>query len=104
MQNTKRVEQFKVCVLSNLERIKGLGVVSMIVIGSYARGEQKENSDLDVLIEWEKREYRVKNIEELYKWLEKDLGFRIDFVHETNLTAAGYIKPFTFPQIKIFPL
>ena len=58
------------------------------LFGSYARGEQKDTSDIDLLIEFE------ENTQDLYdlKIQIKEL-FRSKFGIETDICREKYIKP-----------
>ncbi|HEO65915.1 MAG TPA: hypothetical protein ENI73_08605 [Spirochaetes bacterium] len=50
------------------------------LFGSYAKGTQKRNSDIDIIINGEKI-----NDEELKLYLEKGLNRKVDIVKESNL-------------------
>jgi uncharacterized protein len=58
------------------------------LFGSYARGEQKDTSDIDLLVEFE------DNTQDLYdiKIQIKEL-FRSEFGIETDICREKYIKP-----------
>lgn len=62
------------------------GVVEIGIFGSYVRGEQREDSDLDVLIELE-RPARISLIDlvELELYLSELLGVRVDLAIRKNL-------------------
>ena len=58
----------------NKDKIKSFGVKKLWLFGSYARGEQKEDSDIDFLVEFEKYDY-LKELDLqtfLYSLFEKD--------------------------------
>ena len=58
----------------NKDKIKSFGVKKLWLFGSYARGEQDENSDIDFLVEFEKYDY-LKELDLqtfLYSLFEKD--------------------------------
>ncbi|MFH1117138.1 MAG: nucleotidyltransferase family protein [Pseudomonadota bacterium] len=42
----------------NRDSIRGFGVRRLGIFGSYARGEQTETSDMDFLVEFEKKTFR----------------------------------------------
>lgn len=54
------------------------GVRSLAIFGSYARGEAKEGSDLDILVEFERPV--GWEIADLHRYLEELLGMRVDLV------------------------
>ena len=63
---------------------EGFGVKSLGVFGSYARGETKRKSDLDLLVEF----HRVPTMFEfvrLERHLAKVLGVRVDLVMKSAL-------------------
>ena len=51
------------------------------VFGSYARGEQKETSNLEVIVEFKKRKSLLE-IVGIEQELEDDLGIKIDFLQK----------------------
>ncbi len=63
------------------------GVSRFGVFGSYARGEEREGSDMDILVEFS----RVPDLFEFFEmeeYLEKTLGVKIDLVRERALKSA----------------
>jgi hypothetical protein len=71
LHNTDVREKFK---------IKEIGV-----FGSYVRGEQKEGSDIDILVEFEDDYKTFDNYMELKFFLEKILKSEIDLVIKTTI-------------------
>jgi len=72
------------------QEIKDRYSVSKIgVFGSYARGEEKESSDVDVLVEFEEPTYN--NFIELIFFLEELLDRKVDLVTTGGLSP--YMKP-----------
>lgn len=60
------------------------GVKSLGIFGSYVKGEQKQTSDLDVLVEFEKPVDFFEFLE-LEEYLEKLLGVKVDLVLKKTL-------------------
>ena len=60
------------------------GVKSLGIFGSYVREEQKQTSDLDVLVEFEKPVDFFEFLE-LEEYLEKLLGVKVDLVLKKTL-------------------
>lgn len=62
-------------ILSQIKLLKGelreLGVIKIGLFGSYARGEQSENSDIDILIEFEPDQENFDNYMSVYDEIEK---------------------------------
>jgi predicted nucleotidyltransferase len=63
---------------------KNYGVISIGLFGSYARGEAKEESDIDIAIEIEK-ENKFMNFFNLKYYLENHLHKNIDLGIESTL-------------------
>jgi uncharacterized protein len=82
----KIIEQYK----DELKR--DFGVTNIGVFGSYVRGEQKEQSDIDVLIEFEQTPGFVKFMQ-LEKRLSEVLGVK------TEIVTKKALKPYIGRQI-----
>jgi len=67
-------------------------VKSIGLFGSYARGEQKDKSDVDILVEFSKPIGFFKFME-LEDYLSKRLGVKVDLV------TPDALKPMIKPQI-----
>jgi len=68
---------------------KKFGVRNIGIFGSYARGEEKETSDVDVLVEFEEPTFR--NFMGLVFFLEDIFGREVDLV--TTKGLSPYIRP-----------
>lgn len=80
----KSLEEIKSILEKHKEEIrKKYGVVILGVFGSFARGEQREDSDIDILIELESP-IGLKFFE-LWDELEKLLGCEVDLVRKKLL-------------------
>jgi len=80
-------EEILKLIQQNKERIKRYGVKRIGLFGSYLRGEQKESSDIDILVEFEKGKKTFDNYMELKFFLE-DL-----FKRKVDLVIAESVKP-----------
>jgi predicted nucleotidyltransferase len=65
---------------------KDFGVSRIGVFGSYSRGEERENSDIDVLVEFNKPT-NLFEFSRLKSFLSAQLGIRVDLV------TPGALKP-----------
>ncbi len=78
----------KVAVLSKLkdhmEELRKFGVKKIGLFGSYARDEQNEGSDIDLVVEFREGEATLDNFLGLAEYLERLLGRRVDLI-----TAEG---------------
>jgi uncharacterized protein len=68
------------------------GIRSLAIFGSYSRGEQTPQSDLDVLVEFSKPVSLLRQVQ-IQQELEEILGLKVDLV-----TPAG-VSPYLRPQI-----
>ena len=73
--------------------LKKHGAKKIEIFGSYARGEQKEASDLDVIVEFEKRKSLLELVG-IEQELEDALGIKVDL-----LTRAS-ISPYLIERIE----
>jgi len=64
----------------NLDKITRYGVRRIGLFGSYIRDEQTENSDIDILVEFEKNKKTFDNYMELKFFLEDLFECKIDLV------------------------
>ena len=60
--------------------MKKYGVVRAGIFGSYARGEQKKGSDIDLLIEVKGKKFSLLDLIGLESELKKKLGKRVDLL------------------------
>jgi len=61
------------------------GVIKIGLFGSYARGEQREDSDIDLAIEISKEKKSLSSFFGIKRMIEKDLGKRVDLGIEATL-------------------
>jgi len=73
------------------EQIQKYGVKKIGLFGSFTRNEQKEQSDIDIVIEFEKGMKTFDNYMELKFYLEKQLRCKVDLVILDSLKPE--IKP-----------
>jgi len=71
-------EQILKIIEANREKIKGFGVRRLGLFGSAVRGEATEASDLDFLVELEKKTF--DNYMDLKEFLEELFGCKVDLV------------------------
>ncbi len=79
----------------NRKIIRGLRVRRLGIFGSYARGEQKEASDMDFLVEFE--EATLQNYLNLKEFLEQLFGCPVDLVFEDTLKPR--LKPIILNEV-----
>ena len=65
--------------------LKKHGAKKIEIFGSYARGEQKETSDLDVIVEFEKRKSLLELVG-IEQELEDALGIKVDLLTRSSIS------------------
>ena len=85
-------DEVKTILSGNRELLKKYTVKSIALFGSYARNEQKQDSDVDLLVEPEEPTYDnfihlVFTLEELLK-------------KEVNLVPKGSLSPYIEPYVE----
>ena len=73
---------------SSIGKIKGFGVKNVGVFGSYVRNEQKNNSDIDILVEFEAGKKNFDNYMDLKFFLEDLFACKIDLVIKEAIKPA----------------
>ncbi|NPU99815.1 MAG: nucleotidyltransferase family protein [Brevinematales bacterium] len=91
MKNTNELLQV---IQSNKDRIKRFGVKKIGIFGSFARNEQRPDSDVDFIVEFESGRKNFDSYMELCFFLEDILQMKVDV-----LTPEG-IDPLMKPGIE----
>ena len=71
----------------NRDKIKRFGVKRIGLFGSYARGEQRAESDVDIVVEFEKGKATFDNFLNLAEYLEELLGKKIDLLTKEGVRS-----------------
>ena len=66
------------------------GVLSIGLMGSYARDEQTADSDIDFIVEFDVEDY--SNMVALAVFLEDEFGRRVDIINKRNITRKSLIR------------
>jgi len=94
--------QSKERVLSLIEeyrnRIKALGVKRLGLFGSFVRGEQRTESDIDLLVEFEPDKKTFDNFMQLSFFLEDLLKRRVELVTPESLSP--YLRPSIMKEVE----
>jgi predicted nucleotidyltransferase len=67
-------------IIKHWHDIEKFGVKRLWLFGSYAKGEQRERSDIDILVEFEKGKKSFDNYMDLKFFLEDLLEVEVDLV------------------------
>ena len=89
-----RADEFIQTLQAHLPELRRThGVRALWVFGSYVRGEETQESDLDVLVEFDDRPLSLFKFIELESHLSDLLGVRVDLVEKRGLkpTIGRYI-------------
>ncbi len=79
----------------NRDTIRGFGVRRLGIFGSYARGEQKEASDMDFLVEFD--DATIQNYMNLKEFLERLFSCPVDLVFSD--TVKPRLKPVILNEV-----
>lgn len=85
----------------NNDKIKQFGVKTIGLFGSAAREELKEDSDIDILVEFIPGKKNFDNYMDLKLFLEDILNRKVDLV--INETIKPSLRPFIVSGVKYAP-
>jgi predicted nucleotidyltransferase len=88
MGTISKVELTNFIKENKAEFLKKYGVAKIGIFGSIARGEQTEESDIDIAIEMAPGRKNLHNFLEFRRFLEKSLGTSVDLGIESTLKPA----------------
>lgn len=80
------------------QQLRLLGVKRLGLFGSFVRGEQKPDSDVDILVEFEHGQRTFDHFMELSFLLEDVLGRRVELVTPESLSP--YIGPYILQEVE----
>lgn len=80
-------EQILKLLEENRKQIKELGVSKLGLFGSYAKGEQTEESDIDFYVEFEEGKKTFDNLMNLAFYLEDNLGQKVDVLTDKSVSG-----------------
>jgi predicted nucleotidyltransferase len=99
MRTVINTKQDIVTVLrENRELIRGLGVKRLGLFGSFVRGEQRAESDVDLLVEFEPGKKTFDNFMALAFLLEDLLRRRVELVTAESLSP--YLRPHILDEVE----
>jgi hypothetical protein len=83
------------------ERIRSLGVRRIGIFGSFARGEEREESDIDILIEFKEGGRSFDTYMDIKFFLEDLFGRRVDLVDRDAIKPA--LAPHILRSVRYAP-
>jgi predicted nucleotidyltransferase len=72
------------------------GVIEIAIFGSYARGEQRKDSDVDLIVDFKEGWKTFDNYMNLKFYLEELFGNKVDLVIKSAINSR--IKPFIIEE------
>lgn len=85
-------------ILNHQENIKGYGVKRLGLFGSFVRQEQNEESDIDILVEFEEGKKTFDNFIQLSFLLEDSFKRRVELV--TTEALSPHIGPHILNEVE----
>jgi predicted nucleotidyltransferase len=99
MQTIVRTKQDILSVLhQNRFRLKALGVKDIGLFGSFVRDEQRPDSDIDLLVEFEPNRKTFDSFMELSFFLEDVLRHRVELITVESLSP--YLGPHIIKEVE----
>src|SRR6056297_1512508 len=89
-------------ILKKREQLALLGVRSVGLFGSFARGEQTPASDIDLLVEFTPEKHTFDNFMEVSFLLEEMLGRKVEVVTPEGLSP--HIGPHILKEVERVPV
>ena len=86
----------------NRSQLKALGVRRIGLFGSFVRGEQRADSDIDLLVEFDPERKTFDTFMDLSFFLEEVLEHRIELV--TLESLSPYLGPHILKEVEYAPL
>lgn len=98
MRAVKTKDEVSKILLSHRQEIEGFGVNRLGLFGSFIKGKQDVNSDVDLLVEFIKGRKKFKNFMHLAFFLEELLQRKVELVTPESLIP--YLKPNILKEVE----
>ncbi|MBC7892583.1 MAG: nucleotidyltransferase family protein [Sphingobacteriaceae bacterium] len=89
-------------VYSHRATIRQFGAARLGLFGSFVRGQQKEDSDVDLMVEFEAGKKTIHNLLDLADYLESLLARKVDLL--TWEGVAGFVQKYVATEIEYVAL
>ncbi len=83
-------------------RLRALGVRRLGLFGSFARGERRPDSDVDLLVEFAPGQKTFDNFMQLALFLEELFHRRVELV--TPESMSPYLRPYIMDEVEYAPV
>jgi len=100
--NIRKKDDLISFLFNNKTKLRQLGVKRFGLFGSFAKGEQQDNSDIDLLIEFEPGGKSFDNFMEVLFFLEDHTLRKIDLITPESLSP--YIGPAILKEAEYYAL
>jgi len=98
VKKIKTKENVLELIRSNQDKIRSYGVRKLGLFGSFVRGEQKPESDIDLLVEFQQDKKSFDNFIQLAFFLEEILERRVELI--TIDALSPYIGPHIIKEVE----
>lgn len=89
-------------IMEHQAQISCFGVKRIGLFGSFVRGEQTAQSDIDILVEFVPEKHTFDNYMEISFFLEDLLGRKVELVTPESLSP--YIGPHILKEVELVPI
>jgi len=98
MKVVQTKEELSGLILSHRNEIEKFGVIRIGLFGSFIRGTQNSESDVDILVEFAPTKKNFRNFMNLIFFLEDLLHRKVELI--TNESLSPYLKPYILKEVE----
>lgn len=96
--NVQKKEEIFTLIEQNRKILQGFGVEKIGLFGSFVRSKQKRESDIDLLVKFQKGKKTYRNFINFAWYLEDLFGRKVEIVTPESLSP--YIAPYVASEVK----
>ena len=100
--NVKTKDDIFLAIQENEDKIKNLGAKRIGIFGSFIRGEQNDESDVDLLVEFEQGQKTFDNFMRMSFLLEEILQRPVELI--TTESLSPHIRPYVVKEVEYVTL
>jgi predicted nucleotidyltransferase len=101
-RKTLNKESLLELIISNRHKIRLYGVKKLGLFGSFSHNKQNEQSDVDLLVDFEPEKETYRNFINLSYFMEELIGRKVEIVTSNGLSP--YIGPKILKEVEYVPL